>query len=90
MIIKTGRYWPFLACSSYPECKNIESIKDPKQEILEVILEEKWLLVDEETWAELVVKNSKRWLFLAAKEYPKVKIAKPIPKDVLEELKNRT
>lgn len=90
MIIKTGRYWPFLACSSYPECKNIESIKDPKQEILEAILEEKWLLVDEETWAELVVKNSKRWLFLAAKEYPKVKIAKPIPKDVLEELKNRT
>ena len=57
--------------------------------MLEEILKEKWLLVDEESGEELVLKNSKRWPFLAAKNYPKVKIAKPIPKDVLEELKKR-
>jgi hypothetical protein len=34
----------------------------------------------------MVVKNSRRWPFLAAKNYPKVKIAKNIPKDVWEEL----
>jgi DNA topoisomerase-1 len=38
MAIKTGRYGPFLACTAYPDCKNIEAIKDPKQEILEEIL----------------------------------------------------
>ena len=34
----------------------------------------------------MVVKNSRRWPFLAAKNYPAVKIAKNIPKDVWEEL----
>lgn len=85
MVIKNWRFWPFLACSNYPECKNIESIKDPKQEMIEELLLAKNMLVDEETWEELVVKNSKRWLFLAAKNYPKVKIAKPIPKEILKE-----
>ena len=27
MVIRKGRYGPFYACSGYPECKNIESIK---------------------------------------------------------------
>lgn len=27
MIIKRGRYGPFLACSAYPECKNIRKLK---------------------------------------------------------------
>jgi hypothetical protein len=42
-----------------------------------------------ETGEELVVKNSKRGPFLAAKNYPDVKIAKNIPKDVWDELKKR-
>lgn len=86
IIVKTGRYWPFLASSEYPKVKWIWKIKDEKEELLESILESKWLLIDEETWEELVLKNSKRWQFLAAKNYPKVKIAKPIPKDVWDEL----
>jgi hypothetical protein len=36
-----------------------------------------------------VVKNSRRGQFLAAKNYPAVKIAKNIPKDVWDELKRR-
>lgn len=89
IVVKTGRFWPFLASSEYPKVKWIWKIKSEKDEILEKILEEKWLLKDEETWEELVVKNSKRWQFLAAKNYPKVKIAKNIPKDVWDELKHR-
>jgi len=27
MIVKNGRYGPFLACSGYPECKNIKNIE---------------------------------------------------------------
>lgn len=89
IVVKTWRYGPFLASSEYPKVKWIGKIQNEEEEILDQILEEKWLLVDEETGEELVVKNSRRWKFLAAKNYPKVKIAKPIPKDVLEELKKR-
>ena len=89
IVVKTGRFWPFLASSEYPKVKWIGKIKDDKEEILEGILKEKWLLVDTETWEELVIKNSRRWQFLAAKNYPAVKIAKNIPKDVLDELNKR-
>ncbi len=86
IVVKTGRYGPFLASSEYPKVKWIWKIKDEKEEKLEVILAEKGLLVDEETGEEMVVKNSRRWPFLAAKNYPAVKIAKNIPKEVWEEL----
>jgi DNA topoisomerase-1 len=86
VVVKTWRFWPFLASSEYPAVKWIGKIKSEKDEILEAILSEKWLLVDEESWEEMVVKNSKRWPFLAAKRYPDVKIAKNIPKEIWDEL----
>lgn len=89
IVVKTWRFGPFLASSEYPKVKRIWKIKSEKDEILDEILQEKWLLVDEETGEEMVVKNSRRWQFLAAKNYPAVKIAKNIPKDVWDELKKR-
>lgn len=86
IVVKTGRFWPFLASSEYPKVKWIGKIKDEKEELLEEILNSKWLLIDEASWEELVLKNSKRGQFLAAKNYPQVKIAKPIPKEVWDEL----
>jgi len=89
LVVKTWRFWPFLASSEYPKIKWIWKIKDEKEEILEEILTRKWLMIDVETWEELVIKNSSRWQFLAAKNYPKVKIAKNIPKEVWDELNSR-
>ena len=89
IVVKTGKYWPFLASSEYPKVKWIWKIKTPKEEILEAVLAEKWLFIDEESWEEMVLKNSRRWPFLAAKNYPKVKIAKNIPKDVWTEVNSR-
>lgn len=89
IVVKTGRFWPFLASSEYPKVKWIGKIKDDKEELLENLLKEKWLLIDTETWEELVLKNSKRWQFLAAKNYPAIKIAKNIPKDIWDELNKR-
>ncbi len=89
IVVKTGRFWPFLASSEYPKVKWIGKIKDEKEEILEEILWEKWMLVDEETGEEMVVKNSRRGPFLAAKRYPEVKIAKNIPKEVWNEVNER-
>jgi hypothetical protein len=37
----------------------------------------------------MVLKNSKRWPFLAAKNYPAVKIAKNIPKDIWDKLNEK-
>nr|MDD3719821.1 type I DNA topoisomerase [Candidatus Gracilibacteria bacterium] len=89
IVIKTGRFGPFLASSKYPEVKWIGKIKSEKDEILEEIVKEKGLLIDQETGEELVIKNSKRGPFLAAKKYPEVKIAKNIPKEVWDELNKR-
>lgn len=89
IVVKTWRFGPFLASSKYPEVKWIWKIKNEKDEILEEILKEKWMLVDAETWEELVIKNSRSWQFLAAKRYPEVKIAKNIPKAIWDELKVR-
>mgnify|MGYP004003325983 CR=1 FL=1 len=86
VVVKTGRYWPFLASSEYPKVKWIWKIKDEKEEMLEEILTRRWLLIDEDSWEEMVIKNSRRWPFLAAKNYPKVKIAKNIPKEVWNEV----
>ncbi|MDP2396282.1 MAG: hypothetical protein Q8S84_01010 [bacterium] len=41
MVIKTGRFGPFLASSEYPKVKWIGKIKDEKEEILEEILTKK-------------------------------------------------
>lgn len=89
IVVKTGRYGPFLASSEYPNVKWIGKIKSEKDELLEEILASKGLLIDEETGEEMVVKGSRRGPFLAAKRYPEVKIAKNIPKDVWEELNTR-
>ncbi|MDD2871472.1 MAG: type I DNA topoisomerase [Candidatus Gracilibacteria bacterium] len=89
IVVKTGRFGPFLASSEYPKVKWIGKIKDEKEELLEKILNEKGLLIDEETGEELVIKNSSRGQFLAAKNYPKVKIAKNIPKEVWDELNSK-
>lgn len=89
IVVKTWRFGPFLASSDYPNVKWIWQIKSDKDEILEELLNEKGLLIDAESWEELVVKNSKRGQFLAAKNYPEVKIAKNITKDIWDELKVR-
>ena len=89
IVVKMGKFGPFLTSSEYPKVKRVASIPDPMQEALEEILKQKWMLQDPDSWEELVVKKSKRGYFLAAKNYPKVKVAKPIPKDILDEAKQR-
>jgi len=89
IVVKTWKFGPFLASSKYPEVKRIWKIVSEEDELLEQILKEKWLLIDTETWEEMVIKNSKKWPFLAAKRYPEVKITKNIPKSVWDELKIR-
>jgi DNA topoisomerase-1 len=84
MLIKTGRYGKFLACSAFPECRNIKKLggqaaedkpADPK--ILE--LEKKYAgEVCDKCGAAMKVRTGKYGPFLACSAYPKCKNIKNI------------
>ncbi len=85
MIIKTGRYGKFLACSGFPECKNIKSLgkpgtganNDDNEKIKE--LQEKYKgEICEKCGAPMAIKNGRYGPFLACSAYPKCKNIKNI------------
>lgn len=79
IVVKTGRFGPFLASSLYPEVKWIGKIQDKKL----AGLEEKYggETCDKCGSGIMHVKNSKRGPFLACSAYPECKNAKNLPKD---------
>ena len=86
MIVKTGRYGKFLACSGFPECKNIKSMpgtdrngngQADSEEIKE--LKEKYKdEVCEKCGSPMAIKIGKFGPFLACTGYPKCKNLKNI------------
>jgi len=86
MIIKTGRFGKFLACSAYPSCKNIKKMpgegnsyekKEPDAAILE--LEKKYAgEVCDKCGSPMKVRVGKYGPFLACSAYPKCKNIKNI------------
>jgi DNA topoisomerase I len=86
MIIKTGRYGKFLACSGFPECKNIKSMpgsgfKNSTGEKSEVMtdLEEKYKNeVCDKCGSPMAIKTGRFGPFLACTAYPKCKNIKNI------------
>lgn len=84
MIVKTGRYGKFLACSAFPDCKNIKSLNgngkngaEKTQEIKD--LEEKYKTeVCDKCGAPMAVKVGRFGPFLACTGYPKCKNLKNI------------
>ena len=84
MIIKTGRYGKFLACSGYPKCKNIKSMDknkdgkvDAKDEAINAEMEklkEKYKdQVCEKCGSPMIIRNGRFGMFLACSGYPKCK-----------------
>lgn len=86
IVVKTWRFWPFLASSLYPEVKWIGKIPNEKM----IALEEKfWWWTCDKCWTWIMhVKWSRRWPFLACSNYPECKNAKNLPK-VEEETENQ-
>ncbi len=72
MIIKMGRYGKFLACSNYPECKNIKNLKNADEEV--PTTDEKC----ETCSSSLVFKKGRFGAFWACSKYPECKFTKPI------------
>lgn len=80
MVVKTGRYGRFLACSNFPTCRNIKKTNsgknnsgssDDKQ--LQELQEKYQGLACDKCGADMVVKNGRFGYFLACSAYPKCK-----------------
>ena len=90
MIVKTGRYGKFLACSNYPACKNIKSTGEPKPGI-QILPEAAAKLaalktkfaseVCDKCGSPMAVKNGKFGPFLGCSAYPGCKNIKNIPEE---------
>ena len=86
MIIKTGRYGKFLACSAFPECKNIKSMPGTDKngngqadsEEIKELKEKHKDEICEKCGAPMAIKVGKFGPFLACTAYPKCKNLKNI------------
>ncbi len=81
MLVKTGRYGPFLACSNFPDCKNIKSMakKSPEEdEKLKALNEQHKDVVCDKCGSPMAVKVGRFGPFLACTAYPKCKNIKNI------------
>jgi DNA topoisomerase-1 len=77
LLIKTGRYGQFMACSAYPDCKYTRSLGEPQKAVSTGVA-----CPNENCKGELMVKKSRRGkVFYGCSEYPKCDYAlwnKPI------------
>jgi DNA topoisomerase-1 len=94
MIIKTGRYGKFLACSAFPDCKNIKSMPGggnsgaaPENDAKTLELEKKYAgEVCDKCGSAMKVKVGKYGPFLACSGYPKCKNIKNIAEEGVKEM----
>ncbi len=76
MVLRRGRYGPFLACSSYPDCKNTRKVTLNKDGKAEAKADR---LLDEECpkcGSKLAVKQGRYGEFTACSSYPKCRFVK--------------
>jgi DNA topoisomerase-1 len=76
MVIKTGRFGPFLGCSNFPECKNIKSMAKNSPEMdekMKALTEEHKDDVCEKCNSPMVIKTGRFGPFLGCSNYPKCK-----------------
>ena len=64
MVVKIGRYGPFLACSNYPKCKNTKNIN-----------KNTGIKCPQCGKGEIVEKRSRRGIFYACNNYPECRFA---------------
>jgi len=82
MIIKWGRYGKFMACSGYPDCKNIKKLVKEGESAQPEMTDEKC----PNCGSPMVVRVTKSGKFLGCSNYPKCKTAMPHPDDILKDV----
>ena len=78
MVIKTGRFGKFLACSNYPKCKNTKKMLVNGEGKLEVAQDETSSEVCDKCGSPMVIKAGRFGKFLACSNYPACKNTKRI------------
>jgi DNA topoisomerase-1 len=78
MVIKLGRHGQFLACSTYPECKNTKEFQRRETGEIAVIEEKPVEETCEKCGAPMTIKTGRFGKFLACSNYPKCKNTKKI------------
>ncbi|MGH7546679.1 MAG: type I DNA topoisomerase [Gemmatimonadales bacterium] len=73
LVVKSGRFGPFVACAKYPECRFSRPLK--KDRIPDRPSDE----VCQECGAPMVIKTGRYGEFLACTRYPKCKHTRPVP-----------
>ena len=68
MIIKNGKYGPFLACSNFPKCRNINSIKENNNNSTGI-------KCPKCKKGDIIAKKGRRGIFYACNRYPDCKTA---------------
>ena len=79
LIVKSGRFGPFIACAKYPECKFSKPIRRDK------VPDRPTDEVCRECGAPMVIKTGRYGEFLACTRYPKCKHTRPVPLGVRSE-----
>ena len=78
LLLRSGRYGKFVACSGFPKCKYTEAIDEDGNTTPNEPKEEKSDQVCEKCGAAMVIKNGRNGKFLACSAYPKCKNTKPL------------
>jgi len=73
LIVKSGRFGPFIACAKYPECKFSKPIRRDK------VPDRPTDEVCRECGAPMVIKTGRYGEFLACTRYPQCKHTRPVP-----------
>jgi DNA topoisomerase I len=73
MVVKQGKFGPFLGCSGYPECRNIVNIKKDEHGVITPVKEEVSDTVCDNCGRPMLVKRGRFGPFLGCSGYPECK-----------------
>ena len=81
MVIKTGRFGKFMACTGYPKCRNTHPIKSEEDgtESGDGAAEEATEEVCDKCGSPMVIKTGRFGKFMACTGYPACKATRPLP-----------
>ena len=73
LVVKSGRFGPFIACARYPECRFTRPLRRDK------VPDRPTDEICQECGAPMVIKTGRYGEFLACTRYPKCKHTRPVP-----------
>ena len=78
LVIKSGRFGRFMACTGYPDCKNTRPVETPEERAVRQLVSEDVDELCDKCERRMAVKNSQSGRFLGCTGYPECKNAKPL------------